>query len=108
MDFNEVPIKTSIASLYNACIQSFTHLGRSLQSADYMLADQLSLPTLLDELGRFKAWAGNFGAHRSGRVSLDHRLREASHVREKVIELLEDLNRALEEGKMHSVVFALC
>ena len=56
-----------------------------------MLADQLPPPTLLDELGRFKAWADNIGAHRSGRVSLDRRLGEASHVREKVTMLLGDL-----------------
>jgi hypothetical protein len=38
-------------------------------------------------------------AHRRGKISLDHRLREASSVRDAVKELLTDLKTVLEEGK---------
>lgn len=45
-----------------------------------------------------KADSFHQGAHRTGRVSLDYKLREASHVHAKVIDLLTDLNRSLQEG----------
>jgi hypothetical protein len=97
---DEASVATSILSLYNLCIQSFDRLGRLLQHPDYDRAEQAlaSQTALEDELGRFRVWAANSGAHRKGRVSLDHKLREALHVHEKVTDLLGDLKRALEEG----------
>ncbi|KAF8535024.1 hypothetical protein BDD12DRAFT_367565 [Trichophaea hybrida] len=46
---------------------------------------------LRDDLGRFRVWTGNAGAHRRNRQSLDHRLREASKVKSMVLMLLKDL-----------------
>lgn len=46
---------------------------------------------LTDALGRFHIWSGNIGAHRKGKSSLDYRLREASHIRDRVIDLLRNL-----------------
>lgn len=40
----------------------------------------------------------SIGAHRSGRISLDYRLREATHMREGVLDLLKDLEDNLHEG----------
>jgi hypothetical protein len=44
-----------------------------------------------DEQTKFKVWAGNIGAHKTGTGSLDYRLRDASPIKNQVIELLEDL-----------------
>ncbi|KAF8249169.1 hypothetical protein K440DRAFT_660426 [Wilcoxina mikolae CBS 423.85] len=99
MESDAAPVRQSIASLCNLCIQSFNQLSKLLSSSDYKFADQLSQAALEDELGRFRVWVGNSGAHRSGRVSLDHRLREASHVHAKLAELLWDLKKALDEGE---------
>lgn len=89
----------SIASWYSACIWSFERLCNLLQALDGEFSGQISLPALQDEFGRFRAWAGNVGAHRDGRTSLDHRLREASQIHKQVVELLSDLDRTLQESK---------
>ncbi|KAF5710471.1 zinc finger transcription factor ace1 [Fusarium globosum] len=52
-----------------------------------------------NELSRFKVWSGNIGAHKKGRSSLDHRLRDASNIRNQVVELLEDLAESLKDAK---------
>ncbi|KAI5779860.1 hypothetical protein DFH27DRAFT_489111, partial [Peziza echinospora] len=52
-----------------------------------------------DELGRFMVWAGNMGAHRVGRMSLDNKLREASHIQKAVTGLLKELAECL-HGRM--------
>ena len=52
-----------------------------------------------EETGRFRVWAENVGVHRQDKVSLDHRLREASDVRSMVLQLMSDLKRFLNEGK---------
>lgn len=63
-------------------------------------AQALTAPQLVrDQLGQFRVWAGNMGAHhRGGRMSLDHKLEEASHIRSAVTELLEELNGTLTES----------
>lgn len=88
----------SIASLYNLCVQSFRRLYESLEYSGGEFDDQTPTPTF-DELGRFRVWAGNVGAHRIGRMSLDHKLRESFQIHSKVSELLMDLNRSLQAGK---------
>ena len=100
MEADFAPQRISIVSWYNRCIQSFDQLGTKLLSEDREFFDQttVSQAALQNELGRFKVWAGNSGAHRTGRVSLDYRLREALQVHGKVTDLLSDLNRALGEG----------
>jgi len=77
-----------IFAVHFACVQSFTQLG-----------DQM--PQILrDNLGRFRVWTANSGAHRRDTMSLDHRLRESTNLKELVIDLLEDLNSALQEGQL--------
>ena len=44
-----------------------------------------------DQMGRLKMWAGNIGAHQTGQSSLENRLRDASHIRDQIIELLKDI-----------------
>ncbi|KAF2972358.1 hypothetical protein GQX73_g1352 [Xylaria multiplex] len=53
--------------------------------------------TINDQLSKFKLWAGNIGAHRTGRSSLDYRLRDSSHLRIEVLRLLDDLVTLLNE-----------
>lgn len=89
----------SIASSYRICTQSFDQLCSLLQVPDCKFSSQISVLALEDELGRFRVWAGNVGAHRNGRISLDHRLREASQAHKKVVDLLKDLNETLRRGK---------
>ena len=54
--------------------------------------------SLQEQLGRFKMWAGNAGAHQKRKMSLDYRLREAPHLYGQIVSLLEDLESALNEG----------
>ncbi|KAI0869699.1 hypothetical protein GGS24DRAFT_478076 [Hypoxylon argillaceum] len=55
-----------------------------------------------DQLSKFKLWAGNIGAHRTGRRSLDYRLRDSSHLQTQVLRLLDDLVTSLNE--VHSIL----
>ena len=80
--------------IYTHCENSFNKLLQNLETSNYQDATQ----RLLDEFGRFRVWAGNAGAHRTGRVSLDYRLQEASHIHAQLTELLEELNKDLGEG----------
>lgn len=54
-----------------------------------------------EQFSSFRIWAEDVGAHQTGLVSLDRRLREATDVKEMVIELLSDLNEALQGGILH-------
>lgn len=78
------------------------HLFKSLQDtcSEENISDELKvfLTELEDEAARFKIWAGSVGAHQSGAVSLDHRLKEAPHLHEQVIYLLTDLSETLQEA----------
>ncbi|KAI0541363.1 hypothetical protein GGR58DRAFT_17324 [Xylaria digitata] len=60
------------------------------------------LQTISDQLSKFKLWAGNIGAHRTGRSSLDYRLRDSSHLQIQVMRLLDDLITSLNE--VHSIL----
>jgi hypothetical protein len=86
---------SSIPLLYQSCIQSFSRLFDAFKTSGN------DPPTLSDQLGRLRAWAVNVGAHRSreSHMSLEYRLCEASKVRAVVVDLLEDLIRALRDGR---------
>ncbi|KAH7239363.1 hypothetical protein BKA59DRAFT_558702 [Fusarium tricinctum] len=58
-----------------------------------------SLLKLKDEQSRFMVWSRNVGAHRSGHSSLDHRLRDASNIRDHIIQILCDLIELLGDTK---------
>lgn len=51
-----------------------------------------------DERTRFKVWSGNIGAHKTGRSSLEYRLRDASHIEKQVLRLLDDLTALIEDA----------
>ncbi|RPB26488.1 hypothetical protein L211DRAFT_680078 [Terfezia boudieri ATCC MYA-4762] len=92
-----------IASCYQSCIRVFQRLNNELHTARttaLMSTEQLQRTqmSLCEQFERFKLWAGNAGAHRSGRMSLDYRMREALHIHSQVVQLLEDMEHALEEA----------
>lgn len=78
------------------CLQLFNNLvGRLDAEIDG------DVPTSLwkDELGRLRVWAGNIGAHQSGQASLDYRLRDASHIKGQITNLLEDLQTLFKDAE---------
>ncbi|EXK85044.1 hypothetical protein FOQG_10983 [Fusarium oxysporum f. sp. raphani 54005] len=94
----------TIADRVSACLQEFNSLCSSPTIWTDSIPDEgtqsdISLVKLQNELSRFKIWSGNIGAHRKGRSSLDHRLRDASNIRDQVVELLEDLRESLQDAK---------
>lgn len=62
---------------------------------------------LADQRGRFRIWAGNTGANVAGKASLQHRLREAPHIRPLVHELLKKLGELLTEGVCPCIFFLI-
>ena len=83
-----------IAPVVQQCLRIFTDL---INDTDTL--SKTGIPKVLwqDELGRFKIWAANIGAHRVGQSSLDFRLHDASHVREQVSRVLNGMKQDLED-----------
>lgn len=88
---------TSIAPLIPLCLKSLREFSIVLAAKDRDGSASLQ-SALADQTGRFKVWAGNIGAHQTGRSSLDYRLRDASHIKLRVIRFLNDLQEQLVEG----------
>src|SRR5271156_5178006 len=82
---------TSISSLLIECLSLFN----AQVARDELVAHDAEVPQSLwlDELGRLRVWAANIGAHQIGQSSLDYRLRDASHIKDQIIRLLERLQR---------------
>jgi hypothetical protein len=78
-------------------LECFHIVHSRLMTAELSIRDKLPPSVMQDLLGRFRLWVGNIGAHRRGRASLDYKLREASHIRNRVIELLQSLELVLHE-----------
>ncbi|KAF8536959.1 hypothetical protein BDD12DRAFT_746554, partial [Trichophaea hybrida] len=92
--------------LYKRCLGAFVRLIDLAENTDHEdVAQHLSAtkdlstiaPSVREDYGRLRVWAENVGAHRTGRVSLDHRLREATRMKNMVLDLLEDLQSALQD-----------
>jgi hypothetical protein len=82
-----------------ACLLQFRLLLTALASPpNGVTAQTLSYLSVEDQQGRYKAWAGNLGALRRGRSSLDYRLRDASFVAENCTRLLKWLHQSLSRG----------
>ncbi len=90
--------ETTITDHVGGCLESFRDLTLALNGENRDFRDQIRLEDVEDEFGRFRIWSGNIGAHRVGRSSLDYRLRDASHIRQRVISLLVDLKETLQES----------
>ena len=91
----------SIATTGILCLKYFNTLTELLRASDHSGDSEthLSAVAIQDEFGRFKVWAANIGALQpaSRSSSLEHRLREATRVKNHVIKLLRDLNHSLTE-----------
>lgn len=98
-----IPTDVSIRSHYEQCKYMFEQLSNHL---DRVETRKYHLNVVVDEMGRFRVWAAHAGAHRSGRVSLDYRLREALHIHKQVTKLLEELYEDLEDGKLSSFLYS--
>lgn len=88
----------SIAKAVVESLGGFDQLSGSIQKSDDTSLRASLLSKIDDELARFKVWAGNSGAHRTGRASLEHRLRDASHIRQQILRLLSDFKDTLEDA----------
>ncbi|KAK1775129.1 hypothetical protein QBC45DRAFT_480854, partial [Copromyces sp. CBS 386.78] len=94
----------NIFALVPSCLGGFRSLNDSLtavvpdsdRGGDDIPEDLR--PSIKNELGRFRVWVANLGAHRTGKSSLDYRLRDASNIRTQVINLLNDLFECLQDG----------
>ncbi|OJD33127.1 zinc finger transcription factor ace1 [Diplodia corticola] len=83
---------SSVALFVSQCLRSFEDFVSQIERT----SSQIELCEVTDELGRFRVWAGNIGAHREGRSSLDYRLRDASHIKSKVQSLLADIHASIQ------------
>lgn len=92
-----LPVKPSpIATGVRDCLDHFDSLILDLETHDEY---ESFSKAIIDALGRFKIWSGNIGAHRTGQRSLEHRLRDASHLQKQVLRLLKGLMENLGDGK---------
>jgi hypothetical protein len=89
---------SSIADQVELCLEAFELLTTLLLSQDASTYDNTKA-NISDTFDRFKVWAGNIGAHRRGQSSLDYRLRDASHILQKVLRFLSEIQSSLAEGK---------
>lgn len=88
-----------ISTLVARCFRSFAELDAHISSGSQSSSKQMDEDGFLDELGRLRVWAANIGAHRTGRISLDFRLRDAPHIRTRIQGLLNDLEENIRRSK---------
>lgn len=95
---SELPQRISIQSCFLQTLGAFGKLLKALENHNGAVLEYLPRETLEDEIGYFRLWAGTNGAHRTGRASLDHKLRLASRIHDKVTGDLRELERVVNEG----------
>ena len=88
---------TSIPAIFTSCFNALKTICSRLERASASDTDLLQISRWQDELGRLRLWAANIGAHRTGQSSLDFRLKDSSHIREQVTNLLLDLGQTFQE-----------
>ncbi|KAI1083377.1 hypothetical protein F5B20DRAFT_577058 [Whalleya microplaca] len=86
----------AIADHVAFCLESFNSITLDAAPDGF---NQVAVSKLADESARFKIWAGNIGAHKRRKNSLDYRLRDASHLQKQVRTLLIDLRNSLESAR---------
>ncbi|CVL02217.1 uncharacterized protein FMAN_08287 [Fusarium mangiferae] len=99
---DRMPIAHNVRNVLKSFRTVATLFKHEIDSLDYQAEHDLLL-TLENENTRFGMWAGNLAAHQSGPASLDHRLREAPHIREQVLYLLRDILESLEDARLEVV-----
>lgn len=103
-DENSEPVSTGVhsqiqstTSISEVVIKSLKHITGLFENKSLHEQDDVPVALWQDELGRLRLWAANIGAHQRGESSLDHRLREASHIKDQTLRLLERLQRAAQD-----------
>lgn len=86
-----------ISSNLNSCLKELAGLIASDSLARY--ESEVPLRRWKDELGQLRVWAANIGAHQVGQSSLDYRLRDASHIKDQTVKLLERMRQLLDDLK---------
>ena len=110
-----IPTDLDFSEEYLAVLNSFNSICTlDIQAVKQEVIESTPnvLSVLADQRGRFRIWAGNVGAHGTGKASLQHRLREAPHFRSLIHGLLQRLDKLLTEGvcvsmriSLHSIEF---
>jgi hypothetical protein len=88
----------ALAEVYERCRRSFMGFYVAIADEGCRVAREVSLTRISDEHGRLGVWGRDSGADRTGRGSLDDRLRNDPKLRGTVFELLSDLDRYLIRG----------
>lgn len=88
----------TISTQVKGCLELNRDLIQSLKTPQIELPDGVQL-SLNDQKDRFAVWCGNIGAHRTGTSSLEYRLRDASHIKDNVIDLLGELEGLINDAK---------
>ncbi|OQD62647.1 hypothetical protein PENPOL_c011G06806 [Penicillium polonicum] len=89
--------RTSTTNISFAVVQCLKDLSRLVSEDLSSFASEVPPALWKDELGRLRVWAANIGAHQTGQSSLDHRLRDASHIKEQTLRVLQRLQRTIED-----------
>ena len=88
-----------IAPSVVATLRSFNEFIDEIKAPEVQQVEGLSLRGWEDQLSRLRVWAANIGAHHTNESSLDYRLRDASHIRNRIVGLLESLLRRLDDAR---------
>jgi hypothetical protein len=101
------PLRTSLKSGFRMsgkisvqvviCLEDFQSLVSELP--DDAKAKAPAAQLWQDALARFRIWSSNIGAHQKGQSSLDYRLRDASHIRDQILTVLDALHENLLDAK---------
>lgn len=103
------PLKSPIALRSCRCLELFLELASNIEvflelasmEADDPSKHMISAAACWEEFGRFRLWGNSIGAFLTidRRNSLDFRLREASKISSRIVEFLQDLAEALNDGQ---------
>lgn len=86
-----------ISKVVSNIAHDFVSLAEALRN-EQDFSVQVPPSRIDDEFSRFKLWAGNIAAHRTGRRSLEYRLRDAAHLKTATISSLGELADTLSNG----------
>lgn len=81
-----------------------THDQRCRRVFTKLLSDRAQHPKIRDQYDRYKIWAANVGANHMGltyKKSLDYRLREAPRYRDRIVEVLNQIQNLLAEAELY-------
>ncbi|KAK8199481.1 uncharacterized protein BKA78DRAFT_8318 [Phyllosticta capitalensis] len=98
LENKEKPRLFPIAEKVRKCLESFRVFSQNALCPAVDDVGSISASEVSDATDRFRIWAGNIGAHRKDRGSLDYRLRDASHIQSGVLDLLNSLLNKTEKA----------